>query len=58
MVRKKRSMGNMVTSEYYLLSGKRGAGHARSRRRVVRDMVKGTSRTGKKEQEEGGDCEE
>ena len=57
MVRKIRSMGNMVTSEYYLLSSKRGAGHARSRRRVVRSMVRGTSRTGKEEQE-GGDCEE
>ena len=58
MVRKIRSMGNMVTSEYYSLSRKRGVGQARSRRRVVRDMVKGTSRTGKEEQEEGGDCEE
>ena len=58
MVRKIRSMGNMVTSEYYSLGRKRGAGHARRRRRVVRNLVRGRSRRSKEEQEEGGDCEE
>ena len=50
-------MGNMVTSEYYSLSRKRGAGQARSRR-MVSNVVRGTSRRSKEEQEEGGDCEE
>ena len=51
MVRKIRSMGNMVTSEYYSLIGKRGAGKARSGG-LVRNVVKGTSRAST-EQESG-----
>ena len=40
------------------MSRKRGAGQGRSRRMVVRNMRRGTSRTSKEEQDDGGDCEE